>query len=350
MKPIVNDTNETHNSYQTRSKRKYVCILKSDELSCSQKQKKNTLSNEKTNSAKNLSNSLEYIEQKCKEYIDDPLCVYKMCQTKKGQWLVIMRKLPETTTNEIRNNVFDIKYAKFRANKLKVVVIINVNNGNVIKSIDNTYYGHHFFKSRITYTVGDIVTPDKFDNNLDNVCSHGIHYLKTIKAAFFYRKLKKYSGQKYSGQWMKFYDDGAVMCEGLYINGKKEGDWVYFNNDGSIKCKENYVNGVQKDEKKICKYENGNIKSEGKYVNGKEEGEWTEYYENGIIENKGKYVKGKKNGEWTEYYKNGNISQKGNYIKGKKDGEWYLYNIYGRYELKESYIDGFRCRTEYPVF
>src|SRR5205085_8826361 len=44
---------------------------------------------------------LEPIKKKYKRHFDDPMCVYKLCKT---QWLVIMRKLPNTTTNEARCN------------------------------------------------------------------------------------------------------------------------------------------------------------------------------------------------------------------------------------------------------
>src|SRR5438552_1369387 len=81
---------------------------------------------------------LKCIKNKYKHYIDceNPLYVYKMCTSfnnnngklEKNEWLVIMKKLPDTVTNESRKNAFNCKYAKYRANKLEVIEIINVKN------------------------------------------------------------------------------------------------------------------------------------------------------------------------------------------------------------------------------
>jgi hypothetical protein len=42
-------------------------------------------------------------------------------------------------------------------------------------------------KTITRYEVGSYVKPDWFDNNLNSICSHGIHYFLTLEAALSYR-------------------------------------------------------------------------------------------------------------------------------------------------------------------
>src|SRR5690348_3690982 len=75
------------------------------------------------------SQMFEALVQLCTEkgYIDDEAYVYKMIL---DTYIVVMKKLPTTITNEKRTNVVDAAHAKFRASELEVVFIVNVNDLN----------------------------------------------------------------------------------------------------------------------------------------------------------------------------------------------------------------------------
>lgn len=122
----------------------------------------------------------DYLVQQYTRFNKQSDYVYKLCCS---EWLVIMKKLPSTKTNETRTNIHTTSTgsAKFRASKLHVVKIINIHNATTCDSIINHNYAH------TVYTVGKIVVPDAFDSNLNSVCTNGIHYFKTIKAALMYR-------------------------------------------------------------------------------------------------------------------------------------------------------------------
>src|SRR5688500_6099539 len=139
---------------------------------------------------------LDYIKETYKQYIDidceNPVYVYKMCNSNNNYWLVIMKKLPNTITNESRKYVQDKKYAKFRASELEVIAIINIQDAKTIDTINNIYrvrniMGNAISFSNIIYKIGCKVKPDRFDFNLDVICSNGIHYFNSIEAAYFYR-------------------------------------------------------------------------------------------------------------------------------------------------------------------
>jgi hypothetical protein len=96
-----------------------------------------------------------------------------------------MEKLPDTRTNEARKNVDDDKYAKFRADKMKVILIFDIKNPDCqIDSIDNPPPAPR--ASFLIYKKGEIILPDGFDEDVDKICSQGIHYFKTLDAAYFW--------------------------------------------------------------------------------------------------------------------------------------------------------------------
>ena len=59
---------------------------------------------------------------------------------------------------------------KCRCDKAKVLAITDIDGGNPIQSIFNNSY------SGVTYKVGEMVYPDKFDEDRWNECSNGIHF------------------------------------------------------------------------------------------------------------------------------------------------------------------------------
>ena len=104
--------------------------------------------------------------------------VYKKC----SNCIVIMKFLPDTKTNENRENVKNSSYAKFRANRLlvrsQVVTIIDIDKLKEIGEIENSYS-----IIKINYQTGQIVIPNRFDEDIDKICASGIHYFKTIDYA-----------------------------------------------------------------------------------------------------------------------------------------------------------------------
>lgn len=193
-----------------------------------------------------MTNNLENLIASCDEYSNNTQYVYKLCSHKsrsikrsiKKRWLVILKKLDETQTNEgrlIKNE--DIKknssYAKFRANKLMVIKIINIYNQKITrKFIVNIFIDVKNYSSKhITYNVGEVVVPDFYDENINKICSGGIHYFKTIVAAYYFRDVPN----KYTGIWIEWFDNGVKRLEGKYSNGERDGIWKEWNETG-IEC------------------------------------------------------------------------------------------------------------------
>lgn len=312
----------------------------------------------------------EYMLLLFKNYNIDPNdqnYVYKLCLNK---WLIILQKLPDTITNENRYDINNMKYAKFRANKLKVILIISIINFNtdVTKNIVDTII-NYYNNISTQYTVNKIVYSNSFDQNLNNICTTGIHYFKTLKPALYF---KKYSNN-YSGIWMSWHNNGRIALKmniingkksgkyetwntngqyniiGEYINDNKSGNWIEYYDNGQINyCnfmlnnkiimnESNEINTANEIDHKLSSVGNNNllIKSEGNYMEGNKIGHWIYYYCNNHKRKEGSYINGKKCNYWMYWFFTGKISSSGNYVDDEEMGTWIYYYDYTNYIIKK---------------
>jgi antitoxin component YwqK of YwqJK toxin-antitoxin module len=235
---------------------------------------------------------LEEIKTIYSNYIEDPEYVYKICMK---QYIVIMKKLPTTQTNEKRDKVGDPGYAKFRADCLEVCVIININEPMQKLEYVISNYGNR----KIKYEINNSVVPDEYDINQNNVCTGGIHYFNSIDRAFFYRN--RPSG--YDGTWIEWHDNGHKYSQGNYHDNKKTGIWIEWYNDG-------------------------HIYSQGNYCHDKKTGPWFIWHANGKKQARGVYCDGKKIGHWVTWDDNGNKETDSFYLRDNKIDNWLVWYCY----------------------
>lgn len=224
-------------------------------------------------------------------------------------WIVVMRKLSDTITNQSRLEPDhpSRQFISYRANKLMVVNIINKFNPNeTINEISNTFYKGHTIK----YIKGNVVVPDLFDSNINNVCSNGIHFYEKIECAF-YLELEKVE----NGKLTEWYEDGQIKEEGEYLNGMLHGRWTFW-------------------------YDNGQKRSEGEYLNGLHNGAWTFWHYNGKKHEEGEFLLGKKHGKWNYWYFNGKYKAEIEFRNGKKYGKCTTWYNCGGEKSEEEYVDG----------
>jgi antitoxin component YwqK of YwqJK toxin-antitoxin module len=212
--------------------------------------------------------TLNELKECCKKYISDIQYVYKLCHNTcaRRAWIVVMKKIFDTITNESRDGVINTRYAKFRANKLQVVTIISYHNPKR-RSKKIIHKPDCMFPSTV-YIKGHIVEPDKYDYDLNIICSNGIHYFNSIEAAYYY-ELMSYD---YSGVWKTYRDNGEIFSYCTYKKGIKHGNYVSY-------------------------YPSGNKNSEGSYVDDVKNGHWTHYLGGDVVD-EGSYVDNKKHGRW----------------------------------------------------
>jgi len=175
-----------------------------------------------------------------------------------------MKKLSDTITNECRN-VIDIKHAKYRANKLKVIKIINIFSLCSVKKITH----HPYYSDTITvYQKNTIVYPDAYDLNLDEYCSHGIHYYKSIEAAYYH----DIPENNYIGQWIEYSDDGIKYVHNI-INGEHNNQSISYHPNGIVRSIETYLNNKHHGLFKRW-YSNGEQELDGNFVDDYRSGTW----------------------------------------------------------------------------
>jgi hypothetical protein len=110
----------------------------------------------------------------------------------------------KTKTNENRI-VHNWLYAKYRANKLKVVKIISIDHKD--KTVGSIIHKSEFHLSAplTKYEVGKVVTSDSYSDDENLVCTNGIHYYNRMEPAYFCRQRPN----DYSDVWIFFNSDGS---------------------------------------------------------------------------------------------------------------------------------------------
>lgn len=174
----------------------------------------------------NYPNELVALFEKCNKYTTDNSYVYhSFLDTKNNRWLIVMQKLEDTTTDENRSNIVNRNYAKFEANKLKVIEIIDMNNSECTLDGITDQFG---IDKTINYEINNVVESDE--------CN--ISYFKTLVAAYFYERKKIQNGQYF--QW--------------YINGGNEKKCTFKNGWMDGKCESWHENGRPHEK---CSYKDG---------------------------------------------------------------------------------------------
>jgi antitoxin component YwqK of YwqJK toxin-antitoxin module len=287
--------------------------------------------------------------------------VFKKC----GSHIVVLKKTDNTKTNETRK-VADTKYAKYRGSRFFVTRIFEIcDPSHTCNGVMNTFYSY----VTIEYTTGTFIEVGNFDEEVDAICAPGIHYFKSLEAAYYYSAsiprngvhkvfeddgnitgMYNYTDGKLHGECRE-YVNGSLVRMNTYVNGRKEGLGVRYHSNGFVHSKWMVdVNGKVIDE---CVYsENDNVRNvETKYPDGIVhsnviyknkllDGTAMYYYENGKVSAKMNYKDGKQHGCCEVYWPNGQLRNTCQYFNDLKDGEFCEYNELGRLCKTTSYARG----------
>jgi hypothetical protein len=78
--------------------------------------------------------------------------------------------------------------AKFRCNGLNVMIIYDLVSR---KTVNYVHHETNYWTFITNYKVGELVKPNWFDDDLDTICTSGIHYFLTLKAAMAYNRVEQ---------------------------------------------------------------------------------------------------------------------------------------------------------------
>lgn len=118
---------------------------------------------------------------------------------------------------------------------------------------------------------------------------------------------------------------GKLQAQGKYVNHEKDSTWTFYTEDGLLLSQEIYKNG-KKEGKSVTYFPGTKQPAEITYYkNGLQDSAWVEYYEDGKKKGEGSYKDGNYNGRAVWYFQDGKINIIGNYVNGLKDGNWVYY-------------------------
>lgn len=236
---------------------------------------------------------------------------FKLCH---GTHLIFMEKLPDTITNEDRRYVFDMSCAKFRANKLRVRLIVNITNLDDVSNLVINTYADYNTHSTVCYQTNRIVEPDDFDNNIEVVCSSGIHYFKSIEPAFNYNRdyLNEIDGL--NCVWKQWHDNGDPMKEIRIVNGVADGIYREWFANGILKLEYNYVDGKLEGVQKEW-HHNEQLKADFMMITGNLI-TYKQWHDNGCLYIERSYKNGQFHGKYRCWNFDGDLIEDSNYVEG----------------------------------
>ena len=217
-------------------------------------------------------------------------------------------------TNENRKNIANPQYAKYRTSKVKVLKIFHMSadETQVNDEIQIIKQMNGLHDTNFVYTIGEEIRVDDYDEDVNVVCSRGIHYFKTPYQA----KMWNLSLNNYTGKYIEWHDNGNKKKEEEYKDGRKEEKFIEWHRTGTLQCEGEFKDG-KLEEKWIRWYDDGQKESEGEYKDGEKEGKWIAWHRTGNIWYEGEFKDGKLEGKWIRWYDNGQKESEGEYKDGK---------------------------------
>lgn len=150
--------------------------------------------------------------------------------------------------------------------------------------------------------------------------------------------------EKPDGNWRWFYEDGDIMREEAFKQGKEHGWLIEYADSGKVITKGEYLDGNEEGE---WFYEIGDHQEIGVYEYGLRQGVWEHrYLSNNEMRYKGEFFDGLEQGEHIWYYDNGVKMLKGDYVSGVKEGEWIRYNRDGSIFVTIEYQSGQEVKVD----
>jgi len=253
-----------------------------------------------------------------------------------GSYLIVYERIKGVTKTNEGREVVDHNYALYRANKLRIVKIVNLhdlseNPSEIIVDTDDS-------TGILKLSVGLVRELEEFDADIDIVRKDysGFYYYKSVAAAYYASMYDTYDAD---GYLIEYDDDGCKVGEGYYLeNGDADGKFITYYENGNIKKITNYLNGDAHGDK-IKYYESGSIKSQSYYLQDKKHGKFTGYHLNGSKKYEGDYEDGMRQGTWTFYNPDGSIKSEVNYVNDQKEGKFVVFDKNGDKLMEGSFVN-----------
>ena len=128
------------------------------------------------------------------------------------------------------------------------------------------------------------------------------------------------------------------LAEGNYVDQQKEGIWKVYRNKQLV-SDETYLNGVMNGVAHQY-YETGEVMEESHWENGKKNGDYELFYPSGEPYLQCKMKDDMRHGIFLVFYENGVPEREATYKNGLRDGEWKYFDKDGNYRYSLFYNEG----------
>ncbi len=143
-----------------------------------------------------------------------------------------------------------------------------------------------------------------------------------------------------------FFPNGKPMAEGRFVDEKREGLWKFYSEqDGALISEENYRNGKKEGVAKNF-FPGQGVAELSNFRDGIHEGTWEQYYADGKVKFRCTYKNDMKEGPVTGYSASGKVLMNGTYKNGSPDGLWTYFDEKGKVTKKETYERGLLIKKE----
>ncbi|MDR0874095.1 MAG: hypothetical protein LBN27_11620 [Prevotellaceae bacterium] len=151
---------------------------------------------------------------------------------------------------------------------------------------------------------------------------------------------------KKQGQWVKYYDNGNKLYEGVFKDDRPIGEFFRYYDNGKIKSRQNFGDKTETE----LYNTSGKLFAKGAYIGTKKDGEWLYYSSKGEPFFKEIYTNGVRNGVSTLYDEDGNVFETITWQDGKMNGKHVRYFPNGQMQLEIEYKNNLRDGASVSYF
>jgi antitoxin component YwqK of YwqJK toxin-antitoxin module len=151
-----------------------------------------------------------------------------------------------------------------------------------------------------------------------------------------FQRVSFFKNDTVQGPFKVYYPDGEIMQEGEFLSGFLEGEVKSYFPDGKLKTLGYFKQSIP-DSIAVEYSKTGSVLMEIAYAEGLVHGKKNLYYESGQVKNSFQYKLGKMEGNFEAFFESGEIQIKGQYRNDKPVGVWNYFNKAGEIINRENY-------------
>lgn len=135
--------------------------------------------------------------------------VFKRCAWVYYDCIVILKKPKDNFKSNEDRDLSNKNFAKYRCNGLITVAIYDLIKKKFIDVLSHRVQTADTLL-KVTYKVGQLTIPDSYDEDINAICTHGIHYFLNLNCALRYSNgyVREYGTCKYG----KYDGNGNFVC------------------------------------------------------------------------------------------------------------------------------------------